>query len=82
MKNFFEHEEEKNYYKPVSVSNFCTKNYIEYQSSGDRNTISWKYLNKVRPYLKGIINNLKQSYSWEIQLVIGNNFISSIENTE
>ena len=82
MKNLFEHEEEKNYYKPVRVSNFYTKNYIEYQSSGDRNTISWKYLNKVRPYLNGIINNLKQSYSREIQLAIGNNFISSTENTE
>ena len=40
MKNLFEQEEEKNYYKPVRVSNFYTKNYIEYQSSGDRNTIS------------------------------------------
>ena len=24
IKNFFEHEEEENYYKPVRVSNFCS----------------------------------------------------------
>ena len=29
--------EEEDYYKPVSVSNFWTNNYIEYESNGDRN---------------------------------------------
>ena len=27
-----------------------------------------EYLNKIRPYLKGIINNLKKSDTWKIQL--------------
>ena len=35
--NLFENEEEENYYKPVSVSNFWSNNYIEYESNGDRN---------------------------------------------
>ena len=30
-------------------------------------------------YLKDIINNLKKSDTWKIQLKIANNFISSIE---
>ena len=34
------------------------------------------------PYLKDIINNLKKSGTWKIQLTIANNFISSIDNDE
>ena len=37
IKNLFEREEEENYYNPVRVSNFWIKNYIEYESNGDRN---------------------------------------------
>ena len=41
-----------------------------------------KYLNKIRPYLKDIINYLKKSGTWKIQLTIANNFISFIDNDE
>ena len=85
INNFFEHEkEEENYYKPVRVSNFWSNNYIEYESNGDRNkTLSVEeYLNKIRPYLKDIINNLKKSDTWKSQLTIANNFIFSIDNDE
>ena len=35
IRNSFEHvEEEENYYKPVTVSNFLSNNYIEYESKG------------------------------------------------
>ena len=74
------HEEEKhNYYKPVRVNNFWSNNYIEYESNVDRNkTLSIEeYLN-----LKDIINNLKKSDTWKIQLTIANNFISSKDNDE
>ena len=66
----------------VRVSNFWSKNYIECKSNDDRNkTLSVEeYLNKIRPYLKDIINNLKKSDTWKIQLTIANNFISSIDN--
>ena len=33
--NFFQHEEEENYYKPVAVGNFWSNNYIEYKSYSD-----------------------------------------------
>ena len=57
----------KNYYKPVRVSNFWSNRYIEYD---DRNkTLSVEeYLNKIIPYLKDIINNLKKSNTLRIQL--------------
>ena len=70
--NLFEYKEEENYYKPVRVSNFWSNNYIEYESNSDRNkTLSVEeYLNNIRPYLKDIINNLKKSDTWKIQLTI------------
>ena len=62
IRNLFEHEEE-GYYKPVRVRKSCSNNYIEYESNGERNkTISVaSYLNKIRPYLKHITNNLRNS---------------------
>ena len=68
----------------ITVRNFWSNNYIEYESNSDRNkTLSVEeYLNNIRPYLKDIINNLKKSDMWKIQLTIGNNFISSIDNDE
>ena len=61
IKNLFEHEEEKDYYKLVRVSNIWGNNYIESKINDDRNkTLSIEeYLNKIRPYLKDIVNNLK-----------------------
>ena len=61
IRNLFEHEQE-DYYKPVKVGNFWSNNYIEYESKGDRNKIVSveEYLNKIRPYLKDMINNLKK----------------------
>ena len=55
-------------YKPVTVSNFWSNNYIEYESKSDRNKRRSleKYLNKIIPYLKGIINNLKKYYTRKI----------------
>ena len=66
------------------MSNIWSNNYTEYESNSDRNkTLSvGKYLNKISPYLKVIINNLKKSDTSKIQLTIANNFISSIDNDE
>ena len=84
VKNLFKHQEEENYDKPVREGNFWSNIYIEYESKSDKNkTLSvGEYLNKIRPYLNHIINNLKKSDTWKIQLKIANNFISSIINNE
>ena len=83
IKNLFGHEEE-NYYKPLIINDFWSINYIEYESNSDRNKtlLVEEYLNKIRPYLKDIMNNLKKSGTWKTQLIIANNFISSIDNDE
>ena len=83
IKNRFEHEKgEENYYKPVGVSGFWSNNYIEYESNDDRNKILSveECFNKIRPSVKDIMNNLKESDTWKIQFSMGINFISSIDN--
>ena len=80
--NLFEHVEDVNFYKPVRVNNFWSYNDIEYESNDDRNkTLSVEeYLNKIKLYLKDIINNFKKSETSKIHLTITNNFVSSIDN--
>ena len=79
IKNLFEYENEEHYYKSLRVNNFCSNNYIEYKSNGDRNRklLTEEYLDKIKPYLKDIKNDLKQSDKWKIQLKIRINFICS-----
>ena len=66
------------------MRNFWSYNYIEYESNGNRNKALSvvEYLNKIRPYLKDIINNLKKSGTWKIQLTISNNFIYPKDHDE
>ena len=69
-KNLFEYEkQEETYYKPVRVNNVWSNNYTDYKCNGDKNKVLSveEYLNKIRPYLKGILNNLKKSDMWKIQ---------------
>ena len=50
-------EEEEDYSKPKRGSSFWNNNYIEYKSTGDKNSnLSLdKYLHKVKAYLRDII---------------------------
>ena len=79
----FDHKVE-DHYKPVRVGNFWSNDYINYESNDDRNkTISVEeYLDKYRPFLKHIINNLKKSNTWKTQLGIAINFNSGKDNDE
>ena len=53
INTLFEQQEE-DFYKPIRVVTFWNNNYIEYESSGDRNkNLSVKeYFNEIKPYLK------------------------------
>ena len=66
IRNLFELEIKEDFYQPVSVSNYWSNYYTEYDSNGDRyKTLSTEeYLNKIRVYLKDIINCLKKSDRW------------------
>ena len=70
-------EQEEDHYKPLTVGNFWSNNYIQYESGDRCKTLSLeKYLNKIRPYLKDIIN-LKKSDTRKIQLTTTINCTSS-----
>ena len=78
--NLFELEnKEKDYYKPARVANIWNSSYIEYESDGDRNKrlSSEEHLNRIRPYLKDIINDPKKFDAWNIQLTIVINSMAS-----
>ena len=78
IKTLFEQQEE-GYCKRVRVCNFWNKNYIECKSSGDTNkNLSVKvYFKEIKSYLRDLIINLQKSDSWQFQLTIAINFISS-----
>ena len=60
IKVLFQYQEE-DYYKPVVVNNFWGNNCIEYRCKGDEKTLSAEeYLNKIKPYLRNTINDLKK----------------------
>ena len=85
IKNLFEKEKgEENYYKPVTVNNCQSNNYIEYKSNGDKNKILSveEYLNKIKLPLKDIKNGQENSGPWKTQLAIAINFISSIDDND
>ena len=81
IRNLSKHAEE-NHYTPGRVGDFWNKNCNEYERNGDRDkTLSVEeYLNKIRPYLKDIINDLRKFHTSKIQLPIAINFMSSKGN--
>ena len=58
IRTFFEQQED--FYKPERVSNFWNNNYIEYESNHDkdRNLSLYEYLNKIKPYLRNIADDI------------------------
>ena len=73
--------------KEISISqqecSFWSDSYINTKVTYKNKTLSVEeYLNKMIPYLKDIKIILKNLQTWEIQLTIANNFISSIDNNE
>ena len=80
IKKLSEYKKEKeNYYKPVKVNTFWNNDYIDYKSNGDKNKklSAEEYLNKIGLFLRDLLNDLKQSESWKIQVTMTINFISS-----
>ena len=72
LRNINNFLERKNYYKPARVNNFWSNNYMVYNCKDDKKRIPSveEYLHRIRPYLRDIINDLKQS---DIENSISNN---------
>ena len=64
---------EEDYYEPKEIKNAFDGSYILYESKGDKDAKLelWEYFNKIRPYLRDMIDYYKIKDEWKIQLVMG-----------
>ena len=62
----------KDYYKPKLSKSGYNKNYVQYESKGDKILTHKEYLNLIEKYLKELIEEYKQKGEWKVQV----NFIS------
>ena len=65
-------EIDEDYYKPTKTKSAFNGNYTEYEKKGDKhkNLSPEEYLNIVRPYLSGMMNDHKTIGKWKIQLTM------------
>ena len=68
MENLFNLSIDEDYYKPIRTNSAFNRNYIKYESKGDKDkTLSIKkYLDMIRPYLSDIINDYKVQREWKV----------------
>ena len=76
IKDLFKPSIDKDYYKPVLVKCGYNKNFVQYESKGDKILSIQEYLALIGKYLKKLINQYKKEGEWKIQLVAEINFIS------
>ena len=67
---------DKDYYKPKLSKSGYNKNYVQYESKGDKILALKEYLNLIKKYLKELIEEYKLKGEWKVQLTIEVNFIS------
>ena len=67
---------DKDYYKPKLSKSGYNKNYVQYESKGDKVLALKKYLSLIENYLRELIEEYKLKEEWKVQLTIEVNFIS------
>ena len=67
---------DKDHFKPVLVKSDYNKNYVQYESKGDKILALKGYLALIEKYLRELINQYKSEGEWKIQLIAEINFIS------
>ena len=80
----FNEVNEEDYYKPTEVKSTFDGNYVLYESRGDKdaNLALYEYFDKIKPYLKGMIDDYKSIGEWKIQITMRIIFISFIDKNE
>ena len=63
---------EEYYYESKEIKSAFDGSYILYESERDKDNklVIYEYLEKIRPYLKDMIDNYKAKVQWKIQLVM------------
>ena len=76
IENLFKISIDKDYYKPKLSKSGYKKNYVQYESKGDKILTLKEYLDLAEKYLKELIEEYKRKEEWKVQLTIEVNFIS------
>ena len=76
IENLFKISIDKDYYKPKLTKSGYNKNYVQYESKGDKILTLKVYFNLIEKYLKELIEEYKLKGEWKVQLTIEVNFIS------
>ena len=71
-------------YKPTEVKSAFDGSYMLYESRGDKDAklALYEYFDKIKPYLKDMIDDCKSKGEWKIQIKMRIIFISFIDKTE
>ena len=75
---------EEDYYKPTEVKSAFDGNYVLYENRGDKdaNLALYEYFDKIKPYLKDMIDDYKSRGERKIQKTMRIIFISFIDKNE
>ena len=75
---------EEDYYKPTEVKSAFDGSYMLYESRGDKDAklALYQYFDKIKPYLKDMIDGYKSKVEWKIQLSMQIIFVSFTDANE
>ena len=76
IRDLFKLSIDKDYYKPILVKSGYNRNYVQYESKGDKILTLKEYLDLIEKYLRELINYFKNNGEWKLQLIEGINFVS------
>ena len=80
----FNEVNEGDYYEPKEIRSAFDGGYTLYESRGDKDNMLaiYEYFDKIKPYLKDMIDDYKSKSEWKIQLVMRMIFVSFIDKNE
>ena len=75
---------EEDYCKPTEVKSTFDGSYMLYESRGDRDAklALYEYFDKIKPYLKDMIDDYKSKCEWKIQITMRIIFISFVDRNK
>ena len=80
----FNEVNEEYYHEPREIKSAFDGSYVLYESRGDKDNMLaiYEYFDKIKPYLKDMIDDYKSKGEWKIQLVMRVIFVSFIDKNE
>ena len=82
--HLFNEVNKEDYYEPKEIKSAFDGSYVLYESRGDKDNklAIYEYFDKIKPYLKDMIDDYMSRGEWEIQITIRIIFISFIDKNE